>query len=47
MSHKRRNSNRIEIKESEIPDIEIKILGPDYTPLGKYSLNAFAKKYGR
>lgn len=47
MGRKRHNSNRIEIKESDIPDIEIKILGPDYTPLGKYTLNAFAKKYGR
>lgn len=47
MGRKRRNNNRIEIREIDIPNIEIKILGPDFTPMGKYSLNAFAKKYSR
>lgn len=36
----------IEIKERDIPQLEIKILTGDYKPLGVYSLQNFIKKYG-
>jgi len=42
MSSKRK---RIEIKESEIPYIEVRVLTNDFKPVGDYSLSNFSKKY--
>jgi hypothetical protein len=36
---------QIQIRESEIPNIEFKVLTNNFQPLGTYSLNNFWKKY--
>jgi hypothetical protein len=36
---------RIEIKESEIPYVEVRVLTNDYKPVGDYSLSNFLEKY--
>ncbi|MDI9395807.1 MAG: hypothetical protein QM426_10535 [Euryarchaeota archaeon] len=36
----------IEIRERDIPNIEIKVLSGNYKPIGKYNLKNFLKKYG-
>ncbi len=41
----RKRGKRIEIRESEIPYLEVKVLTNDFKPVGTYSLNNFFKKY--
>lgn len=36
---------RIEIREADIPNIEIKVFSNAFQPLGTYSLPNFFKKY--
>jgi hypothetical protein len=36
---------RIEIRENEIPFIEVRVLTNDFKPVGDYSLSNFFKKY--
>lgn len=36
---------RIQIRESEIPNIEIRVLTNDFRPIGDYSLPNLLKKY--
>lgn len=36
---------RIEIRESEIPNLEIKVLSNNFQPVGVYTLPNFWKKY--
>jgi len=36
---------RIEIRESDIPYVEVRVLTNDFKPVGTYSLNNFFKKY--
>ena len=37
---------RIEVKERDIPNLEIRVLNRDYKPVGDYSLKNFMEKYG-
>lgn len=37
---------RIEIRETEIPNIQVRVLTNDFKPVGDYSLSNFLKKYG-
>jgi hypothetical protein len=45
----KRNSSRkrIEIKEREIPNLEIRVLDQSWNPIGDYSIQNFVNKYMR
>lgn len=36
---------RIEVKEKEIPFLEIKVFDQNFNPIGNYSIQNFANKY--
>lgn len=44
---RRKNNRRIEIKERDIPFVEIRVLDQSFTPIGDYSIKNFVNKYIR